>query len=659
MRTRLFALLLALLPALAVHAQRPPMKWGEVPAEQLAMTDFPADTNAAAVVLGAFGETYFDSNWNQVYKVHRRVKLLRESSYEDYGTVKIYYYAGRNGTRINNLKAQTLVPGPDGAAVVHKVDRKSIFKERIGRDGESLTFTFPALQPGAIVEFSYEAESPFDPFLEPWRFQEGEPVLASEYRVEFPAALAYIVSAVGGTFGKLTANESSEATRPGGRYARHRWAMENVPALREEPFMTTPRDYRMALEFQLQSVNVPGWGPDAFMSTWPSVAESFLGPDGRYGRHLNSVGRDVKSAAALAVADATDPVEKMKRVYEYVRTRVEFVGEGGTYAEKAPADVLKDGQGDSPEINLLLVALLREAGLAAHPALISTRGHGAPRTTYPLITQFDDLIVAVEVGSQRYFLDGASRHRPFDMLPFNSLNGQAWVVRHPNPVWAPVEAVHKHTLQQVVTLALDADGRASGHAQARAGGYAALFTRADLDDTDDVPAYVREHVFDDYSGLTLDSVSVVNPDDVGEGVTFDADFAIESYAQQAGDFIYLRPVLLGRWDENPLKAPERLFDVDMGYARDQVYAATITVPEGYAVSEVPPNRQFGMAGGGALFKRLIEADGGVLRVTNRVTIAKPVFPASQYAALREFYDRVVAAFAEQVVLQRTDAPAGQ
>lgn len=32
-------------------AQRPQIRWGQVPAEHLAMTSYPADTNAAAVVL--------------------------------------------------------------------------------------------------------------------------------------------------------------------------------------------------------------------------------------------------------------------------------------------------------------------------------------------------------------------------------------------------------------------------------------------------------------------------------------------------------------------------------------------------------------------------------------------------------------------------------
>ena len=215
---RTLLLLVAVFSATTAVGQRPPMKWGDIPDEHLQMMDFPADTNAAAVILGDFGETSFE-NWNQVYRIHRRVKLLRESSYEDFGTVNISYPTGRNGARVGDLKAQTVVLGADGKKTVHKVDRGSFFKERLEHDWERLSFTFPALQPGAIVEYSYEVNLPSNFFLAPWAFQKHEPVLYSEYRVEFPGQLQYVVSAVGNAkdgdlrckYGVLTWNAETRA----------------------------------------------------------------------------------------------------------------------------------------------------------------------------------------------------------------------------------------------------------------------------------------------------------------------------------------------------------------------------------------------------------------------------------------------------------------
>ncbi len=489
----LFSILVVLAVVAPSFAQRAPMKWGDVPEDQLLMTTFAADTNAAAVVLGAFGNTYFTDGFVQVFEYHVRVKLLRESSYEEFGTVKIPYLAGRDAAKIRDLKAQTITMGSNGKPVVHKVDRASIFKNKVGRDLEVLTFTFPALQTGAVVEYHYKVEKPqYYVNIEPWRFQASEPMLHSEYRIEFPSMLQYMLSSVGETLSKLSVNENDLSTKSTGTYVRYRWVMENVPALREEPFMTAAQDFRMAIRFQWSGMSEAGWGMQQRNNTWGKAAESILANDGPLGEHLNRPGRDVRAAAEEAVGDVTDPAEKMKRIYDYVRTRIDFNGESGAYVDRTPKDVLKDRTGGSPEINLLLVAMLREAGLTAHPVLLSTRDNGLPNTVYPMLSQFNDLIAAAEIGSERYLLDATDEMRPYDLLPYNSLNGEAWMVRHPQPAWIPVAASASLTQQRLVTMDVHEDGRVTGHASAANTGYAALFSRHELADTDDDVAYVRE-----------------------------------------------------------------------------------------------------------------------------------------------------------------------
>ncbi len=143
-----------------------------------------------------------------------------------------------------------------------------------------------------------------------------------------------------------------------------------------------------------------------------------------------------------------------------------------------------------------------------------------------------------------------------------------------------------------------------------------------------------------------------------EPVVVKADFTVDGFGQSAGDFLYVSPMLLGRVEENPLKAPERTFPVDMGYGRDIAYTATINIPENYTVSEMPQNLQFGMQGGGVLYKRIMAEKDGKIEIMCRLTVAKVVFPPNQYAALRGFYERVVSASGEQIVLQRKAATSG-
>jgi hypothetical protein len=60
----------------------------------------------------------------------------------------------------------------------------------------------------------------------------------------------------------------------------------------------------------------------------------------------------------------------------------------------------KDKTGNVAEINLMLTAMLRYAGLNANPVLVSTRSNGI--AIFPNRTAFNYVIAAVENGSSYY-----------------------------------------------------------------------------------------------------------------------------------------------------------------------------------------------------------------------------------------------------------------
>ena len=51
--------------------------------------------------------------------------------------------------------------------------------------------------------------------------------------------------------------------------------------------------------------------------------------------------------------------------------------------------------GNTGDINLILLSLLKEAGVIAYPCLISTRNNGKINTAYPFLDQFNALYVYV------------------------------------------------------------------------------------------------------------------------------------------------------------------------------------------------------------------------------------------------------------------------
>jgi hypothetical protein len=115
----------------------------------------------------------------------------------------------------------------------------------------------------------------------------------------------------------------------------YRWAASNIPAWRDEPLMTTPEDFRAKINLQMIAVSKSGFGstteelvmvPGEKLATNLMEAENFglqLAPSQILRARIDS----------LAVG-LYHPEEKMRRMYDDVRTTMTWNGEYGIYANE-------------------------------------------------------------------------------------------------------------------------------------------------------------------------------------------------------------------------------------------------------------------------------------------------------------------------------------
>lgn len=629
-----------------IPGEKPPIKWGDVPRERLEMDYYAPDTNAAAVILADFGNVYFNSSGSMVFERHTRIKILTEAGYE-WGTVTVPFLALKQyGQQVHSVKAQTFTLGPNGKVVRHKIEKKAVFHEDIDGDWKRLRFTLPALESGAVVEYTYHITSESPIFLPDWQFQTSEPTLWSEYRADIPNGYQYVRAAIGNL--NFVVEESEPLLVQG--VVRHRWVMQDVPALREEPFMTTPDDYRAAIEFQLSKYYHPSTGTVDFMNTWESVADEVMGMKA-FGKQLQP-SRKIRDRVKALTAGRFEPLAKMTAIYDFVRTTITWNGEWSFFADRDVDDVLETHSASQPETALLLAAMLRAAGLEAHPVLISTRSHGRVVEVYPILSQFNAMLVYVTAGGTDYLLDATDPLRPYDLLPYEALNGKGWLVRKDTPTWIPIVATERYRHQSALNATLDASGLLTATLQTSDGGYSALEKRYALKDADTPQVFVTDVLLDGFEEVLVESCTVTNEEELSELLRTESSFSVPAYAQVAGDFIYVTALPLGRLGENPLRQPERTFPVDMAYPRQLTYTIRMALPEGYTVQDVPENVSLQLPVNGGHFRRSIDVQEGVLTVQSQTVIKHSVFKASHYDHLRAFFDRIVSAEAEFVVLKR-------
>lgn len=650
-----------LLFALPVHAQLPipdqPPEWGEVSKEVLRVEDYPADSNASAVILADHGHGHFERDGEFELQRHTRIKILDEGGYES-GTVVVPYYAEDGIQNVMSVEGATYTL-KEGTVQKHELDDDDVFTEDLDGGIEQIRFTLPNLEPGAVIEYRYDLESEGFVQIPGWNFQHAQPTLYSEYAVHFPDHLEYVALRRGSQRYDSIYTKREGVGRSAG-FEKH-WVMKDVPALREEPYMTTPEDYRSQIRPQAKLLRSRRTGKviERFMSSWPDFAETILEAD-YFGKGLGEGGGGLfggDGAVAKEVSHLTEGVQsdaaKMRAIYDYVQSSIEWTGETSRWRDKSFEEILESKTGNSAEVNLLLVSLLQNAGIEAHPVLLSTREHGRTIPGYPIIRQFNTVIAAVQLPDrrQRVLLDATEPLCPPSLLPKRNLNQQGWLVRKENPIWIGIPAPAANR-QVYVRGTLQPDGTLKGNLSVQDRGYEALQTRQALQDKDP-STIIKDRILKHHSSVSLSDVSVKNRDSIRAPLKLTATLKSPGYAQATGPMLYVNPRVAAPVEENPFTLKKRTFPVDFAYPRKTRYILSLRLPDGYEVKDIPQSRKVKLPKNDGMFTRLIQSNHGQVSIRSVKHISTPRIPPSRYKSLRKFYTKMVSAHSKQIVLEKT------
>jgi hypothetical protein len=268
---------------------------------------------------------------------------------------------------------------------------------------------------------------------------------------------------------------------------------------------------------------------------------------------------------------------------------------------------------------------------------------------YPLADQFNSVVARVRVGTDTYYLDATDALRPYNLVAPELLNVTGLVIKEGPPEWVTIKSGKKYVHRTLARMDLSADGTAHGSLASADEDYSALLKRARLREKS--ASDIAKDIFDaELSGLTLDSVTVAGSDSIQGRLHVEALASAKSYAQVAGNFIYFNPIVLDRLRTSPFKLRERKFPVDMAYGRDVITLSTINIPAEFEIKEFPKNIELG--GDDIRYTRRTIAWGDSVQTMTHLTISVTVFPPDVYESLKSFYDKLVAAESEQIVLER-------
>lgn len=255
----LWALALTCL-TVSLFAQYDMPKMGEFPAEELSMTTYEPYPEAGAVVMEEYAETRVNfgmDSGESTQKIYRRIKILDKNEF-DRGNVKLHYYSHQNYRGLTQPKAQ--ITQPDGTVIEVDV-KKEGFREQLSDYTSTLSFSYPDVQVGSILEYSYLLKSP-DLTPNGWSFHDDIPTKTSVLEIKAPIIVDFVAllycSRIESRDKQKSAtvvhikNDPNLVGKPHFLPATEEGQFvvgENMPPLREVAYISTPRNYLSRIDF--------------------------------------------------------------------------------------------------------------------------------------------------------------------------------------------------------------------------------------------------------------------------------------------------------------------------------------------------------------------------------------------------------------------------
>jgi transglutaminase-like putative cysteine protease len=454
----------------------------------------------------------------------------------------------------------------------------------------------------------------------------NDPVLAAEFTLRYPPdGPAPVHASSPGLLDQVMV----DVTEGDGEIA---WMVKDVPSVVEEE-------------------NRPPWSeiqPRLLYSsyeTWDDVA-AFVA--GEFYPHVET-GGEVAAKTTEVARGATTDAEKTGRIFTEVATNVRNVfldlGLGG-YEPNDASTVLSNKYGDYRDKAVLLVSMLRAAGIDAYPAAFSSV-RGTFVESVPTLKQFNRLMVAVRDEAGYTFLDPFLDDAAYGYVRWGRGN-PALVVKDDGSgelVTIPPFKPSENDARKSLSVFLQPDGSATVRAVCHLFGY---FDRKSRMELKDATPSERDKIFEQAAnavatGATSTDYYVPDLANLLAAAQFTQSIDAPDFAVRQGDMMIVRipgfPFDFANLGVYPSLA-KRTYPFDLPVEATSEYDVKVVLPEGYQVAYWPEPINFNddlMSV--EFFCDWYEGKQSILWRMN-VTLKAQRIPVDRYAEFKELFDRI-------------------
>jgi hypothetical protein len=627
--------------------------WPPLEPDDLRMTSLAEQPGAAAVVLLRDEIANDPMNYHQVYV---RIKILTDAG-KHYADVEIPY--GRRTFKIDDVSGRTV--HADGTVIPFdgKVFDKQILKKR-GDTGERVnvkSFSLPDIQVGSVIEYRYSLRYNDHVFYAPrWEVQtdlfqrkatfkfvpyEGDLIMAHD-RIGNGYAWSWFLPKGSNVQSHTLPRAPLATSRTSNDYVDLQ--MNNIPALVSEPYMPPADTLRFRVEFYYR---VPGKMEDFWKEEgkfWSKDVDSFVGRKG-----------GIEGAVAKATAGANSPEEKVRNIYFFVSRLDNWSYDPVREAQEDKAlgikvnhgadDVVRQHGGTHDDLNRLLVAMVRAAGIPASMMWVPSRDRSFFEPDLLSTAQLEAEIVIVALNGKDVFLDPGTKFCPYGVIDwrYSQVRGirQSAGGKGTELANSSLPDYKTTQVQRLAKLQLNESGRAEGTVKVGFYGQRAVDLRQQGGKTD---AEGKKKLLEDElkswlpgdSEVTLDETP--NWDDVEHHLGASYKVSIPMAVSSGKRWLVPAHVFQVN-DKLRFAASTRMNPVYFDYLFTELDEVHLGLPAGMAVESMPTDDK--VMTDFAAYVTTQKADGtnGLVSLRSLV-VGGLIFPVANYGELKTFFDKV-------------------
>ena len=637
----------------AAKAQTIPVnpKFGAVSDAEIDMTVYEPDTSAVAVMLYR-GYTMdliispVSGGFCKEITVHERIKVLKEDG-KRFGDYSFRYISsGDLKEAYSGIKVETY-NRENGKIVRTKMSRKYDFDEVFSEDIRRRSFSAENVKVGSVIEVFYKFSSPRYYDLDDIDIQFSIPVNMTHVEVGAAEYLTIKHTQRGATLTRYRQDGRNQILGGGSIHYRENidvYDAVDVPALPSESHSFCPEQYRSAVSYDLSGVVIPGSAYQSISMNWADVDKAIRESDIFSACKFRF--RDAKELeSALEGVDGDEA--RIAAVRNHVLGKVKW-DESSRLVPVEPRKVLKQGSGSDADINALTASALNTLGYKAEPVMVKRRTSGTLIDFHISLRSFDTFILRVQTpdGSRSWFLDAARDEGYLNVLDPRFLVQKARLIPFSGSGdWVDLTSLTRSQVSEIVTMQMSPDGTLTGSALIAGFHEDSFDIKAHYNSFDSEDAFIEEIESDEGIEITRFEIKKEYGPSVEISYGFEKD-------NDAGDRLYIRPVLNPFHSPSSFRQEDRKLPVDFPYPESLTYSFSLEIPTGYTVEELPVNKNLSVPTVGGRINFLVQEAGNIIRVAYRVSLDNTLVLPEAYPDLRLFWETAVGIEKSMIVLKK-------